>query len=138
MAYQRINNHDEAIRCYKRVLVLDTGNVQALYGLGLAYGKGKNMLDTATVIFNRLIYEKKLTLPEYYINLGLCYAMGSKYRMAKDVFLEGLQFNPRDGDLNFNLAITLANMGSKDSSDFYFKQAFSLKPELQNQIPPRQ
>lgn len=137
VAYQRINNHDEAIRCYNRVLALDKENVQALYGLGLAYGKGKNMLDSATIIFKRLLYEKKLHRPEYYINLGLCHAMGGKLMEARHVFIEGIQNNPRDGDLYFNLAITLANMGSKDSSDFYFSQAFALKPELRSQIQTR-
>lgn len=137
VAYQRINKHDEAIGCYKRVLELDTGNVQALYGLGLSYGKGKNMLDTAKIIFNKLIYEKKLTRPEYFVNLGLCYAVGGQLEMAREKFAEGIRFNPRDGDLYFNLAITYGNLGKRDSSDMYFSQAFALKPELQNSLPPQ-
>jgi tetratricopeptide (TPR) repeat protein len=136
VAYQRVNRHDEAIACYKRVLELEGDNVQALYGLGLAYGKGKNMLDTATVIFNNLIYDRKLSRPEYYVNLGLCYAMRGRFTEAKNVFSEGISKNPRDGDLYFNLAITYGNMGSKDSADLYFKQAFALKPELQNSMQP--
>jgi len=136
VAYQRVNRHDEAIVCYKRVLELEKDNVQALYGLGLAYGKGKNMLDTATVIFNNLIYDRKLTRPEYYVNLGLCYAMNGKYKEAGRVFSEGIRNNPREGDLYFNLAITYANMGLKDSSDYFFNQAFTLKPELRQSMPP--
>jgi len=136
VAYQRVNRHDEAIACYKRVLELEKDNVQALYGLGLAYGKGKNMLDTATVIFNDLIYQRKLTRPEYFVNLGLCYAMRGRFTEAKRVFGEGISKNPRDGDLYFNLAITYGNMGNKDSADFFFQQAFALKPELQNSMQP--
>jgi len=138
VAYQRVNRHDEAITCYKRVLELEKDNVQALYGLGLAYGKGKNMLDTATIIFNNLIYERKLTRPEYYVNLGLCYAVRGRFAEAKDIFSQGIFQNPRDGDLYFNLAITYGNMGRKDSADFYFDQAFALKPELRNYAPQGQ
>ncbi len=134
VAYQRINNHDEAIRCYKRVLALDSGNVQALYGLGLSYGKGKNMLDTAKVIFNTLLYEKKLTRPEYFVNLGLCYAVGGHLEEAKEKFIEGLRYNPGDGDLYFNLGLTYGNLGKKDSSDMYLNRAYELKPELRNQL----
>lgn len=136
VAYQRINKHDEAINCYKRVLELEKNNVQALYGLGLSYGKGKNMLDTAIVIFNTLIYDKKLSRPEYYINMGMCYAMKGNMETAKNIFAQGIIFNPRDADLYFNLGVTYGNIGKKDSSDYYLNQAFFLKPSLKQMTPP--
>ena len=53
---------------------------------------------------------------------------------AKEKFIEGIRYNPGDGDLYFNLGLTYGNLGKKDSSDLYLNRAFELKPELRNQL----
>ncbi|MEO8147414.1 MAG: tetratricopeptide repeat protein [Bacteroidia bacterium] len=130
VAYQNINKWTESIDCYEHVLKLQPLNEQALYGLGLAYGKGLNQPDKAIPYFKKILFEVKSTKPDYYEGLGLCYAVKGDYDSALNYFKQGINANPDAGKLYYNAAITYANKGVKDSSDIFFKQAFDLDPTL--------
>lgn len=130
VAYQNINKWTESIDCYEHVLKLQPRNEQALYGLGLAYGKGLNQPDKAIPYFIKLLFDIKARQPDYYEGLGLCYAVKGDYANALDYFKLGIAANPDAAKLYYNAAITYANRNMKDSSDIYFKQAFDLDPSL--------
>jgi protein O-mannosyl-transferase len=130
VAYQNINKWTESIDCYEHVLKLQPLNEQALYGLGLAYGKGLNQPDKAIPYFKKLLFEVKATKPDYYEGLGLCYAVKGDFNNALDYFNQGIKANPEVGKLYYNSAITYANKGVKDSSDLFFQKAFELDPSL--------
>ncbi len=130
VAYQNINKWQESITCYENVLRIQPANEQALYGLGLAYGKGLNKPDVAIPYFKKLITEVKATKPDYFEGLGLCYAVKGNYDEAINYFKQGLDANPDVAKLYYNIAITYANKGVKDSSDIFFAKAFQLDPSL--------
>jgi tetratricopeptide (TPR) repeat protein len=130
VAYQTINKWTESIDCYEHVLKLQPNNEQALYGLGLAYGKGLNQPDKAIPYFKKLIVDLKLTRVDYFEGMGLCYAVKGDFREALTYFNQGIANNPESGKLYYNVAITYANAGIKDSSDLFFAKAFELDPSL--------
>lgn len=123
VAYQRIEMHDEAIECYKKLRSLDTTHYEALYGLGLSYGKGKQQYDKAIGFLEKLVYVHKGNKPEYFDNLALCYAMKGETAKAKDIFLKGLSISPGDVNLNHNLGSLYGMAGMKDSADYYMSRA---------------
>lgn len=130
VAYQSCNKWTESIDCYEHVLKLQPQNEQALYGLGLAYGKGLNQPDKAIPYFNKLLVDLKLTQVDYFEGMGLCYAVKGDFRQALTYFNQGIASNPESGKLYYNVAITYANAGIKDSSDLFFAKAFALDPSL--------
>ncbi|HQV00305.1 MAG TPA: tetratricopeptide repeat protein, partial [Bacteroidia bacterium] len=130
VAYQTINKWPESVTCYQKVLQLQPGNEQAYYGLGLAYGKGLNQPNKAIPYFSTLVDSLKLTRPDYFEGLGLCYATQGQWQQALQSFKRGISFNPASGKLYYDVAITYANAGYADSSKIYFDQAFMLDPSL--------
>lgn len=130
VAYQSINKWPESIDCYEHVLKLQPNNEQALYGLGLAYGKGLNQPDKAIPYFKTLLVDLKLTQVDYFEGMGLCYAVKGDFRQALNYFNQGIAAHPESGKLFYNVAITYANAGIKDSSDLFFAKAFELDPNL--------
>ena len=130
VAYQSINKWTESIDCYEHVLKLQPNNEQALYGLGLAYGKGLNQPDKAIPYFKKLLVDLGLTRVDYYEGMGLCYAVKGNFRQALTYFNQGIATNPEAGKLYYNVAITYANAGIKDSSDLFFAKAFAIDPGL--------
>lgn len=131
VAYQTIGDYTASIPCYENVLKYSKDNAQAYYGLGTAYGKGLQQYDKAKTYFVKLIDELKLTNPEYYEALGLCYALQGNGFQAVDILKRGIEKNPRGAKLYYNTAITYANMLRADSSEYYFNIASSLNPSMQ-------
>nr|MBK9652669.1 tetratricopeptide repeat protein [Bacteroidota bacterium] len=131
VAYQTIGDYTSSIPCYENVLKYSKDNAQAYYGLGTAYGKGLQQYDKAKTYFVKLIDELKLTNPEYYEALGLCYALQGNGTQAIDILKRGIEKNPRGAKLYYNTAITYANMLRADSSEYYFNIASSLDPSMQ-------
>lgn len=130
VAYQTINKWPESVTCYQKVLQLQPHNEQAYYGLGLAYGKGLNQPQKAIPYFTMLVDSLKLTRSDYFEGLGLCYATQGLWQQALIQFKRGTMYNPTSGKLYYNIAITYANAGFTDSSNFYFDKAFALDPSL--------
>ncbi len=129
-AYALINKFPESKDCYENVLKLQPENEQALSGLGYVYGKGLNQPDKAIPYYKKLLFEKKLTTPENFEGIALCYGIKGNFNEAIKYFKQGITENPNSARLYFNAAITFNNMGEKDSSDIYFNQAFILDPSL--------
>ena len=71
-AAQRHRKTEEAERLYKRVLMIDAGNVQALNNLGVIY-MSRNKQRQAVDLFNKAILLKKDYVDPYY-NLACLYA----------------------------------------------------------------
>jgi Tfp pilus assembly protein PilF len=68
---------------------------------------------------------------DLYDNLGIAYGMKGDLSKAKEVLLEGIQYNPRSAKLYLNLAITCRNMGENELAETYFDTAFKLDPSLE-------
>lgn len=130
VAYQTINKWQESVGCYKRVLQLMPDNEQALYGLGLAYGKGLNQPDKAMPYFKKLVYGLKKDNADYWESLGLCYAVKQDYGNALNYFHQGIEKNPDAAKLYYNVGITFANLGVKDSADYYMNKATGMDASL--------
>lgn len=132
VAYQKINNHDEAIECYQKLLELEPDNANALYGLGISYGKGKEEPLKAITYLEKLFNGKFILRAEYYDNLGLCYAVSGNSTKAVEIFKEGNRKFPGNAKLLFNLGVLYSNTGKADSAAVLLEQAFAIDPSLKN------
>jgi len=106
---------DEAIAKLKAVLATEPSNTTAQYELGLAYGqKGDAALcrDTMQPLTDRRgdLQIKALGM------LGNCLDELGDRKKAMDAYRRGLKIAPDDAQLNFNLAVTLVQMGKGDEA----------------------
>jgi len=85
--YLGFNLYKDAIRQYKKAIILDPKNTQIMDWLGYAYryaGEKENAVR---------IYKKALTVDPHDIiahhDLGMMYALDNKFELAKEHFLKG-------------------------------------------------
>ena len=84
--------YDKAILQFKKALIHNPFSGEAYYGLGYCYKK-IGLYDKAEKNLKLGInYKKKL---DSYIMLGLIYKYKGKYELARDLFLEVLNENPK-------------------------------------------
>ena len=130
VVYEHTDRYREALNSYKNVLKLEPENLQAMYGMGYAYGRGLNQPDSAITYFKKLIDEFKSTKAEYYEGLGNCYSAKENMTEAINYYKQGISLNPNVARLYFNAGISYGKIGKLDSSDIYFNRAFELDPSL--------
>ena len=131
VAHEKAEDYDAAAISYKNVLLIQPQHIKANLNLGLLYGRRKHDLDQAIAYFSNLRHSSYHRV-DLYENLGIAYGMKGDLSKAKEVLLEGIQYNPRSAKLYLNLAITCANMGENELAETYFDTAFNLDPSLEN------
>ena len=106
---------DEAIAKLKAVLAAEPSNTSAQYELGLAYGQkgdATQCRDTMQPLADR---RSELQIKALGM-LGNCLDELGDRKKAMDTYRRGLKIAPDDAQLNFNLAVTLVQMGKGDEA----------------------
>jgi len=85
-------------------------------------------------VINNLLYVINNSVPTYrdYFYLGLCYFNKGNYVNAIENFLKGLELNPKDYGLNYNLALSYYYNSEFDKAEEYSYKAISINNIILN------
>lgn len=124
-AYLEGNHADEAIKILKKALEIFPSN-DALYNkLGLAYGKGKNDLQSSIFYLQKSV-EINPANAESYENLGVAYAMGGNPQESIRYFELAIKYNPTYAKLYDNIGNVYMQLGEESKANEYFAKARNL------------
>jgi tetratricopeptide (TPR) repeat protein len=98
----------------------------AIYQLGVTYGKMLNQMDSAVIYLSEAVrLEPKNKLANR--DLGVAYAMNGKYSMSLPYLRKVVQISPEDPDNYINLGITYQKLGMQTEANVFFAKAEELK-----------
>ena len=122
--YQGQNRYDQAIEAYKKTLIIDSGYVEAMNGLGVIYARQKKFSDAISVFKTAI----KLTPNAAHIlnNLGYAYYLQGQYGESIQALEQSVAINPNDESALNNLGLAYAKAGNSIDAKQAFSKALSL------------
>ncbi|MBR9999182.1 MAG: tetratricopeptide repeat protein [Cyclobacteriaceae bacterium] len=121
--HERSGNFKQAIQDFKRLLVIPTGETQAIYFKGIGYGEK----DSEPGFDQFLTMSNRET--DIHNSLGQCYSRLNKYDSAIYHFSEATRLNP-EGDFYYvNRGLAYLEWGKPDSARIDFQKALSINPD---------
>ena len=104
-----------------------TGNAEAWYSLGIAYGKLNRYNDAIEA------YRQALRInPEYadaWYNLGVAYGNLNRYNDAIEAYRQALRINPEYADAWYNLGVAYGELKRYNDAIEAYRQALRINPE---------
>ncbi len=122
---------DEKIAFYQKLYNIDSTRFDVLHNLGLLYGRDKNQPQTGIYYLEKAL-QVNPTHKDALRDLGISYGVMENYTRSEEILSRAVKLYPNDGQLFFNLAITLLNQGKKQEA----QAAFNRASELDKTIKP--
>ena len=126
---EKMENLDEKISFYKKILEIDSTYSEGHNNIGVAYYYADN-LDSAYYHLNKAIALNK-KYPEAINNLGYIYMLAGRYEDAVKLFLKAVSLKPQYVIALNNLGETYMKMGENENAHRVFQTAFDMDPENQ-------
>lgn len=105
----------KAIDCYKAVIAINPGNLDAKTDLGVCYAEGTPDPMQGIMLLREVVQEKP-THENAQFNLGVLSVKSGQLDKAVDRFNKVLELNPGREDAGFLLARCYANLGQKQKA----------------------
>jgi tetratricopeptide (TPR) repeat protein len=121
-------NLDEAIRCYRAAVAVDSQNIAALTALGLALHH-TTAYDEAVQMLRRAVAADGRSFEAHY-NLGVVLAEQFDLDGAIDAYRAALALQPQQVMAQINLALLLKEQGRLDDALEWFERAAAGQPDL--------
>ncbi len=128
-------NLDEAETIYRRILLDQPGNSDALHLLGVIAYQKKQFVEAEDLIRRAIAYNKRI--PDYRNNLGNVYLERKLLDKAEECYRKALKLNPRYADAHNNLGNVLREKGKLQESVGAYRKAVRLNPahpEIHNNL----
>jgi lipopolysaccharide biosynthesis regulator YciM len=119
--------YDEAIGKYQQILNENPDDVEALYEMGFSYAAKRDYQKSLEIGLKGSQYKSNL-LQRFYTMVGNNLDHLGQPEKALKVYREGLKQFPREGQLHYNMAITLLGMKKSDDAKKSLKQALKVTP----------
>ena len=120
-------DYDGAIAKYERVLKDNPNNVLAMYELTYSFTMKKDYRKSLEMAYKGAQY-KSDSLPLFYLSIGNNLDLLGEPKKAVEVYKKGIELEPNEGLLYYNLAVTYANLKKPDEARTNLKKAVQLKP----------
>lgn len=126
--YDQLNDPETAVNFYKKVLVLDASNIEAIACLG-AHSFYSDQPETAIRYYRRLL-QMGVNNTEVWNNIGLCCFYSSQYDMALGCFDRALNLASDEdmADVWYNIGHIGISLGDLGLAYQAFKVAVSIDP----------
>lgn len=124
VVYNQLNNLDEAILCFKKIIKIDKNFADAYYNLGIIF-KRMDRVDDAISNYNKCIKIKPNKF-EAYNNIGNVYRETNETQKAIEKYLQCLEINPNYLIALQNFGICLQNFYFNDRSKLVDKHIINL------------
>jgi tetratricopeptide (TPR) repeat protein len=121
------SDYEGAIARYEQVLKENPDNVLALYEMSFSYYASKNYQKSIAIAYKAAQYKSNL-LDAIYVQIGSAFDDMGESSKAIDAYKAGLQLNPSNSLLLYNLSVTYARMERFDDARATAKQAAILEP----------
>ncbi|MBT3602222.1 MAG: tetratricopeptide repeat protein [Candidatus Latescibacteria bacterium] len=122
-----LEQYEDAMICFKRVVGLQYKDVKGLYYLGLAqaalkdYGSARDHFKRAIAFGFRQV--------DVYQSLGTVYMYLESYEAAAEVYQKGLALKPNGAGMYTMLGVAQMNLKRYDAAEKAFGQAVKIDPE---------
>lgn len=120
-----IDDPDQKIDEYIRLLKYQPERFNVLYQLGLTYGKEKGNFNEAIKYF-----QKALQINPEHIgalkDLGVVYGMNQQFRKSIEITNRAIEIAPKDKQLYVNQGINYRSLGNLRKAEEYFQKASEL------------
>jgi tetratricopeptide (TPR) repeat protein len=111
-ALRLANFFKEAVGRYLNSILLDRGNADSYYGLGICY-KNLNRIDKAIEALEKAKKIREMDFSIYY-ELGVCHLLNGDVCSATKNLIKSLKLNPKNINAQIQLAITHEIMEEND------------------------
>jgi tetratricopeptide (TPR) repeat protein len=123
----RAGRLDEAEAGYRRVLVEEPGNPDALHFLGLVAYQSGRAKEAVDLIRRAIAIRAK---PAYWYNLGHAYLSCENYPAAEEAFRQTVLLAPTHAEALFHLGNMLRARDDKEGAIDYYRRAAAAKPDF--------
>ena len=131
IAASAIKDTDQRIEIYSKLHSIDTNRFEPIHNLGLLYSRGKLDYQRGIPLLEKAVRINPSS-KEAIKDLGIAYGMTGNYQKSEELLTKATQQFPNDGQLHYNLAITLYNLNKFAEA----QQAFNKASELDKTIKP--
>ncbi|MBL4624262.1 MAG: tetratricopeptide repeat protein [Flavobacteriales bacterium] len=130
LAYQAKQDHENAVKCFKRVLEIQPYHINTQYYMGMSLGHGFNKpLEAIDYMEKGIKYGYSGT--DRYVNLGVAYGMSGNFGKALECFNKATQEDPENPQSYVNMGITYGQMGDQQKAQAAFQKAKQIDPNVQ-------
>ena len=131
IAASAINDTDQRIEIYSKLHNIDSNRFEPIHNLGLLYSRNKLDYQRGIPLLEKAVRINPSS-KEAIKDLGIAYGMTGNYLKSEVLLTKATQQFPNDGQLQYNLAITLYNLKKFDEA----QQAFDKAAKLDKTIKP--
>ncbi len=136
IAAGNIGNFDKKLEAWTALYSIDSNRFEVVYNLGLIYSRHKNNYEKGTLLLEKAV-KLNPNNKDAIRDLGITYGMSGQYEKSEKLLIDATKRFPTDGQLFYNLAITLYNLKKMDEAQAAFDKASqldkSIKPVKINQ-----
>jgi superkiller protein 3 len=132
MCLHKAGQLDEAIRAFKKALVIEPDMLAALVNLGSAY-VAKEKYDAAIEQYKKAVEVKPGDATILY-NLGTAYINKGAFKLATGVYEEALRIDPKMGDAHNGLAYSYYRLKRYDLAWRHLQLAQELGVEIDKEL----
>jgi superkiller protein 3 len=136
IAAGNIVNIDKKIEVWSALHSIDSNRFEVVHNLGIIYSRHKSDYVKGTPFLERAI-SLNPNNKDAIRDLGITYGMSGQYEKSERLLTDATKRFPNDGQLFYNLAITLYNLKKMDEAQAAFDKASqldrSIKPVKINQ-----
>ncbi|MBL4651854.1 MAG: tetratricopeptide repeat protein [Flavobacteriales bacterium] len=129
LAYQAKQDHENALKCFNRVLEIQPYHINTHYYLGMSLGHGFNKPLQAIEYMEKGIKYGYAGLDRY-VNLGVAYGMTANFTKALECFNKAKIEDPSNAQVYVNMGITYSQMGDKQKAKEAMQKAKQLDSSL--------
>lgn len=126
--------YEEAIKAFKRAILLDPQDGDAYFSLGNVYSDLGRRTEAVEA------YQQAISLAqgdgEAYNNLGLAYLKLGLYRQAAEAFEQAIIIFPKWAEPRYNLSSVYSKLGQTGAATASYKEAIRLRPDLISRPSP--
>jgi len=128
---ESISDIDNRIDTYTKLYSIDSNRFEITYNLGLLYSKNKSDYTQGTLFLEKAV-KSNPNNKNAIRDLGITYGMQGNYEKSEVLLSDAVKRFPDDGQLFYNLAITLYNLKKYDEA----QKAFDRASDLDSSIKP--
>jgi hypothetical protein len=129
IAAGNISDIERKLNMYKALYVIDSNRFEVVHNLGLIYSRNKNDYGKGTPFLEKAV-KLNTNNKDAIRDLGITYGMSMQYEKSEKLLTEATKRFPNDGQLFYNLAITLFNLKKTAEAQAAFDKASQLDPNI--------
>jgi len=127
LSYSEKKDHQNAIECYKKVLIIKPNHEKALYNIGTEYLNQNENKDALEYFQKTININAKLDYA--FNNMGVAYYCEKEYDKAIECYLKAISINAKKHESYYNMGNAWWKKNDDDKAMECYQKALSIKPD---------